>query len=59
MDNFFEIKYCNNGVIITKDGASFSVEKGPDGDIWLIHQIVILNCLLVIILEIKMNGEAS
>ena len=34
MDNFFEIKYCNNGVIITKDGASFSVEKGTDGDIW-------------------------
>ena len=34
MDNLFEIKYCNNGVIITKDEASFSIEKGPDGDIW-------------------------
>ena len=34
MDNFFEIKYCDSGVIITKDGASFRVEKGPDGDIW-------------------------
>lgn len=34
MDNFFEIKYCNDGVIIKKNGISFSVEKGPDGDIW-------------------------
>ena len=25
---------CDSGVIITKDGASFRVEKGPDGDIW-------------------------
>ena len=28
MDNFFEIKYCNDGVIIEKNGTSFSVEKG-------------------------------
>lgn len=34
MNNFFEIKYCNDGVIIKKNGISFSVEKGPDGDIW-------------------------
>lgn len=34
MDNFFEIKYCNDSVIIKKNGISFSVEKGPDGDIW-------------------------
>lgn len=34
MDNFFEIKYCNNGVIVEKNGTNFSVEKGPDGDIW-------------------------
>ena len=34
MDNFFEIKYCNDGVIIKKNGISFSVEKGSDGDIW-------------------------
>lgn len=34
MNNFFEIKYCNDGVIIKKNGISFSVEKGPNGDIW-------------------------
>ena len=33
MNNFFEIKYCNDGVIIKKNGLRFSVEKGPDGDI--------------------------
>ena len=34
MDNFFEIKNGYSGVIIEKNGTSFSVEKGPDGDIW-------------------------
>lgn len=34
MDNFFEIKCVNNGVIIGKNGTSFSIEKGLDGDIW-------------------------
>lgn len=34
MDNFFEIKCVYNGVIIGKNGTSFSIEKGPDGDIW-------------------------
>lgn len=55
MDNFFEIKYCNDGVIIKKNGISFSVEKGQMEIFGLIHQIVILNYLLVIIQEIKMN----
>lgn len=34
MDNSFEIKNGYNGAIIEKNGISFSVEKGPDGDIW-------------------------
>ena len=35
MESNFEIKrsYSNN-VIIEKDGMTFSIEKGPDGDIW-------------------------
>lgn len=34
MNNNFEIKYGYSGVIIEKNGVRFSVEKGPDGDIW-------------------------
>ena len=34
MDDLFKIKYRNHGVIILKDEVSFSVEKGPDDDIW-------------------------
>lgn len=34
MDNIFEIKNGYSGIIVEKNGTSFSVEKGPDGDIW-------------------------
>ena len=34
MDNFFEIKKGYIGIIVEKNGTSFSVDKGPDGDIW-------------------------
>lgn len=34
MDNSFVIKHGYNSVSIEKDGTKFSVEKGPDGDIW-------------------------
>lgn len=34
MDKNFEIKHGYSSVIIEKAGTTFSVEKGPDGDIW-------------------------
>ena len=34
MDNIFEIKKGYIGIIVEKNGTSFSVDKGPDGDIW-------------------------
>ncbi len=35
MENNFEIKQgYGHSIIIEKDGTAFSVEKGPDGDIW-------------------------
>jgi hypothetical protein len=34
MDNNFTIKRGYNSVIFEKDGTIFSVEKGPDNDIW-------------------------
>ena len=34
MENNFKIEHGHNGVIIEKNGAKFSVEQSPDGDIW-------------------------
>lgn len=34
MDREFEIRISDNGIILEKEGAKFSIEKRIDGDIW-------------------------
>ncbi len=57
MDKNFEIMHGYSSVIIEKDGTKFSVEKGPDGDIWFNSVNGNVKLPIVFIQEIKKNGE--